>query len=212
MAIIDDSKCLMPPKIMHRRTLLASLNCDGPLGLALLAALALPWLLLAGGPQWTAALRYERAALHGGEWWRLLSAHWVHLGAGHLALDSAGLVLLWTLYARALRPWEWLLVMIGATAMIDAGLWWAQPQVQWYVGLSGLLHGAWAAGALALAWRRGGWDWLMPAALVLKLLLEQRAGASLVAPDFPVVTVAHLYGALGGLGSYAALALARKPL
>jgi hypothetical protein len=110
------------------------------------------------------------------------------------------------------RPWDWLWVVIGATAMIDAGLWWAQPQVQWYVGLSGLLHGAWAAGAAAEGVRRGGWAWLMPVVLVLKLALEQRAGASLLAPEFPVVTIAHLYGALGGLGAYAALALARKPL
>jgi rhomboid family GlyGly-CTERM serine protease len=212
MAMLDDSKCLLRPKIMHRRTLLASFNCDGPLGVALLAALALPWLLLAGGPQWTVALRYDRLGLHSGEWWRLVSAHWVHLGVRHLSLDSAGLVLLWTLYARALRPWDWLAVLIGATAMIDAGLWWAQPQVQWYVGLSGLLHGAWAAGAAAEALRRGGWAWLMPAVLALKLVLEQRAGASLLAPEVPVLTIAHLFGALGGLGAYAALALAREPL
>ncbi len=212
MAMLDHSKCLLRPKIMHRRTLLASLNCDGPLGLALLAALALPWLLLAGGPHWTAALRYDRVALHGGEWWRWVSAHWVHLGVRHLALDSAGLALLWALYARALRPWDWLLVVTGAVAAIDAGLWWAQPQVQWYVGLSGLLHGVWAAGAVAEGVRRGGWAWLMPVALALKLVFEQRAGASLLAPEFPVVTIAHLYGALGGLGVYAALALARKPL
>jgi rhomboid family GlyGly-CTERM serine protease len=197
---------------MQRRELLASLNCDGRLGIALVAVLALPWLLLAGGAPWTAALRYERLALHDGEWWRLISAHWVHLGARHLVLDSAGLVLLWALYARELRPRDWLLVAIGATAAIDAGLWWAQPQVQWYVGLSGLLHGAWAAGAVAAALRQGRWGWLMPALLALKLWLEQRAGTSLLDEQFPVVTSAHLYGALAGLAVFAALALARKPL
>jgi rhomboid family GlyGly-CTERM serine protease len=207
----DDSKCLLRPKNMRRRNVLASLNCDGRLGVALLATLALPWLLFAGGPQWTAALRYERVALHNGEWWRWISAHWVHLGALHLLLDSAGLVLLWALYARELRPWEWLLVMLGATATIDAGLWWAQPQVQWYVGLSGLLHGAWAAGAAA-GLRHGRWGWLMVVILALKLVLEQRSGGSLLSSEFPVVTIAHVYGALGGVGVYAAWALARKPL
>jgi len=212
MAMLDDSKCLLWPKNMQRRSVLESLNCDGRLGVALLAGLALPWLLLAGGPHWTDALRYERVALRSGEWWRLISAHWVHLGVGHLLLDSAGLVLLWALYARALRPWDWLLVVIGATATIDAGLWWAQPQVQWYVGLSGLLHGAWAAGAAAVGLRHGRWAWLMLALLALKLLLENRAGASLLATEFPVVTIAHVYGALGGFGACAALALLRKPL
>jgi len=197
---------------MRPRSVLASLNCDGRLGLGLLAALALPWLLLAGGATWTLALRYERAALQHGEWWRLVSAHWVHLGLRHLLLDSAGLALLSALYARELRAWDWLAVLIGTTAAIDAGLWWLQPQVQWYLGLSGLLHGAWAAGAAAVGVRHGRWGWLMLVVLGLKLLLEQRSGASLLDAPFPVVTSAHLYGALGGLGGYAALALARKPL
>jgi rhomboid family GlyGly-CTERM serine protease len=197
---------------MQRQSVLESLNCDGRRGLALLAGLALLWLLLAGGPHWTAALRYDRAALRAGEWWRLLSAHWVHMNARHLWFDSAGLVLLWALYARELRPWDWLAVWVGATAAIDAGLWWAEPQVQWYVGLSGLLHGAWAAGAAAVALRHGRLGWLMLAVLAVKLALEQRTGASLLLTDFPVVTAAHLYGALGGLGAYATLALPRKTL
>ena len=191
---------------------LASLNCDGKRGLALLSVLAIPWLLLAGGPPWVAALRYERQGLASGEWWRLISAHWVHLNARHLWLDSAGLVLLWSLYARALRAWQWLLVLAGASAAIDAGLWWWQPQLQWYVGLSGILHGVWAAGAVAEGRRQGGWAWLMLLVLAVKLFLEQHSGGSLLVGDFPVVTVAHLYGALGGLGAYAALALWRKPL
>ena len=212
MTMHDDSKCPLWPKNMRRRSVLASLNCDGRLGVALLATLAILWLLFAGGPQWTLALCYERSALHNGEWWRWISAHWVHLGALHLLFDSAGLVLLWALYARELRPRDWLLVTLGATAAIDAGLWWAQPQLQWYAGLSGLLHGAWAAGATAVGLRHGRWAWLMLAVLALKLVLEQRSGASLITNDFPVVTIAHLYGALGGVGVYAALALRRKPL
>lgn len=212
MAMLDDSKCLLRPMNMQRHDLLKSLNCDGRLGMALLAALAVPWLLFAGGPAWTDALRYERAALEGGQCWRLISAHWVHLSLQHLLLDSAALVLLWVLYARDLRAWQWLGVWIGATAAIDAGLWWAQPQVHWYMGLSGLLHGAWAAGAAAIGRRQGRWGWLMLAVLALKLLLEQRAGGSLLITQFPVVSMAHVYGALGGLGGYVALALPRKRL
>src|SRR4051812_39588823 len=189
MALLDNSKCLLPAETMERQSVLASLNCDGPAGRALLAALALPWLLFAGGPAWTSALRYERLAVHGREWWRVLSAHWVHLSATHLLLDSAGLGMLWVLYARELRPRHWLLVLLGATAAIDAGLWWAQPQVQWYLGLSGLLHGAWAAGAATEGARRKGWAWLMLAVLALKLLFEQHSGASLMSPALPVVAV-----------------------
>jgi hypothetical protein len=39
----------------------------------------------------------------------------------------------------------------------------------------------------------------MLALLAIKLVLEQRSGASLLVSGFPVVTMAHVYGALGGL-------------
>ena len=193
-------------------SLRASLNCDGKLGLALLACLLLLVALACGGPAITLALRYERAAIAHGEWWRLASGQWVHLGARHLLADAAGLVLLWMLYARELSPRTWLLVLAFSTAAIDAGLWWGEPSLQWYVGISGLLHGAWAAGAGANAFRREIQGWVMLAALAVKLALEQRSGASLLVSGFPVVTMAHVYGALGGLLAVVALALARKPL
>lgn len=196
----------------RRSSLLASLNCDGRLGAALLACLVLLAVLAGGGPEWTLALRYERVAIAHGQWWRLFSGHWVHLSAQHLLADAAGLVLLWALYARELSPGAWLWVLACATAAIDAGLWWGEPGVQWYVGISGLLHGAWAAGAAAAALRGQRQGWIMLAALAAKLAFEQRAGASLLLAGFPVVTMAHVYGAIGGLLAVAALALARKPL
>lgn len=193
-------------------SLLASLNCDGKAGLALLACLGVLLALACGGPQLTELLRYERGAIGQGEWWRLVAGHWVHLGPRHLLPDAAGLVLLWMLYARELRPWSWLLVLACATAAIDAGLWWLEPGIQWYVGISGLLHGAWAAGAAAVARKGGREGWIMLAALAAKLAYEHYAGASLFTGGFPVVSVAHVYGALGALAAVAAVALARKPL
>ncbi len=201
----------------RRSSLLASLNCDGKWGVALLACLLLLVVLACGGQDWTVALRYERVAIGQGEWWRLISGHWVHLGTLHLLADAAGLALLWSLYARELSPAGWLLVFGCATAAIDAGLWWGEPGVQWYVGISGLLHGAWAAGAASAAIRGQRQGWIMLAALAAKLAFEQFSGGSVLMAGFPVVTMAHVYGALGGLlavavSAVAALAVGRKPL
>ena len=124
------------------------------MGAALLGCLALLWALLAGGPAVTLALRYERVAIAHGEWWRLASAHWVHLDARHLLLDSAGLVLLWCLYARELRPAQWLLVLAVATVARRRRPVVGRSRASWYLGISGLLHGAWAAGAM-VQWLRG---------------------------------------------------------
>jgi len=181
---------------------LRSLNCDGRFGGCLLGLLAVLGCLALGGEPTLLALRYERTALAHGEWWRLLSAHFVHLGVRHLLLDSAAVVLLWVLYARELSASLWIFVLLGTIGTIDAGLWWANPQVLWYVGVSGVLHGVWAAGAAHSVWRdarRELTGWLLLAALGGKLLYEYRAGESLLVASFPVVTAAHRYGALGGL-------------
>jgi rhomboid family GlyGly-CTERM serine protease len=181
------------------RSRLRSLNCDGRRGRALLLALLLLLGLAVGGEPWRAALQYQRGAIATGEWWRLVTAHLVHLNARHLLLDGAGLVLLWVLYARALPAVAWLGVLAAAVLAIDAGLWWLSPLVQWYVGLSGVLHGAWAAGAVG-AWRE---DRGLAAAslglLGLKLAAEQWQHGGVAGSGLPVVVDAHLYGAAGGL-------------
>ena len=178
---------------------LRSLNGDGRYGLALVAVLALLGLIAAGGSPWLLTLRYERVGLQRGEYWRWLSAHFVHLGARHLLLDTVALVLLWSLYARELGAAGWLTVTLCSMAAIDAGLWWWTPDVQWYAGFSGLLHGLWLAGAVRSAWRLESAGLLMLVALLGKLIYEQQAGVSVALVGLPVVLAAHRFGAAGGL-------------
>ena len=86
---------------------LRSLNCDRAYGIALLgvcALLALPEIV---GEPARQALSYDRGALADGEWWRLLTAHFVHLDAEHAFLNSLGVVLMWALFARDYSPWRW---------------------------------------------------------------------------------------------------------
>lgn len=189
---------------MNGSRLLASLNCDGPYGAGLLAACALLIAPALGGRHVEALLRYDRAGLARGEWWRLLTAHVAHLNPHHAVLNALGLVLLWALFARDHRPRDWALILLAAAAAIDAGLWLRDSTVLWYLGSSGVLHGAWAAGARARRHRAEGW--LLMALLAAKLTYEQWAGPlPLAGKGVPVIVDAHLYGALGGLA--AALAL-----
>ena len=198
--------------VNHVQLTLRSLNCDGRRGLALLLVcllLLLPTFAGAGGQ---ALLRYERSALAAGEWWRLLSAHVVHLDARHALLNAAGLALVWMLFARDYSPKAWLAIALGAMAAIDAGLWLGDSTVQWYVGSSGALHGAMAAGALAHI-RSGDRDgWLLAVLLAAKLLYEQLMGPLPLSGSDPVVVDAHLYGVLGGGAVAAFLAPRRVPL
>jgi rhomboid family GlyGly-CTERM serine protease len=182
------------------RRILASLNCDGRRGWALLGLCALLLLPVLAGDPGRAALRYDRAALAAGEWWRLLTAHLVHLDLDHAVLNSLGLVLMWALFAGDYRPRQWLAIMLGTVAAIDAGLWLRDSTVAWYVGSSGALHGMMAAGTLAHV-RRGDIDgWLLAAFIVAKLAYEQWAGALPFSDSHTSVVVdAHLFGATGGV-------------
>jgi hypothetical protein len=77
--------------------------------------------------------------------------------------------------------------------------------VQWYAGISGLLHGVWAAGAVQAARRRELAGWLLLLALAFKLWREYQLGAGVLVAALPVVTEAHRYGAFGALLVVAAL-------
>ncbi len=182
------------------RRLLQSLNCDGRYGLALLAACALLILPELAGETGKIAWRYDRAGLAGGQLWRLITAHIVHLNLEHAALNSLGLVLMWALFARDYSPRQWLFIVLGSIAAIDAGLWMRDSTIAWYVGSSGAMHGVMSAGTLAHVRRRDLDGWILAIFLIVKLGYEQTAGALPFADTGPGVVVnAHLYGAIGGL-------------
>ena len=192
--------------------LLRSLNCDAGFGLALLAGCALLLAPAASGDPGRALLRYDRAALSDGEFWRLLSAHFVHLDLHHALLNCAGLILMWALFARDYSPGRWLAILTTTLAAIDAGLWVFDSTVLWYVGSSGALHGVMAAGTLAHLKRRERDGPLLAAFLLAKLAWEHWVGPLPLSGSDPVVVDAHLYGVLGGLAAAAFLRPEPEPV
>ena len=190
---------------LHR--LAKSLNCDGGRGALLLSLCATLLIIQSGGASAQSALRYDRDALAAGQWWRLLTAHVIHLGFEHALLDVAGLALMWALFARD-YPWRgWVLILGLSVVGVDAGLWLLSSTTQWYVGSSGLLHGVLAAGAVAHLRSRQPDGWVLVLFLVGKLVYEQSAGALPLTAGGAVIVDAHLYGAVAG--ALAALLLRR---
>jgi rhomboid family GlyGly-CTERM serine protease len=167
----------------------------------LLLILSVPTLMWGLGDSVNELLRYDRGAIAAGGWWRLLTAHIVHLDAHHLILNALGLVLMWALFAADYDAIEWCVIVLSGALAISSGLWWLSPRVSWYVGASGVLHTVVAAGtAKHLALRV--WDrWILVLALGCKLAYEQLGGR-----EPPLVVVdAHLYGAISGFAVGAAL-------
>jgi rhomboid family GlyGly-CTERM serine protease len=167
-----------------------------------LLALLLPCLVLAAlGDPARMLLRYDRTAIEHGAVWRLFTGNFVHLGAGHLLEDMAGLVLLWLLFEDVLQGWRTVAVVCAGAVAVGLGLYIGDPQVYWYVGISGALDTLWAAGALGLMRRRDRFGWMLAGVLLAKLIYEQCFGAlpfSSVSSGGMVIVDAHLYGALAG--------------
>jgi len=146
--------------------------------------------------------RFERDGLIAGEIWRLITGHLVHLGWPHLWMNLAALAILVVLFERQLRARDWCGIGLVAALSIDAGLWWFESDLVWYVGLSGVLHGLMLAGGLRLLFERLPLGIPIVLSVIAKLAWEQVAGPlpfSEATAGGGVVIAAHLYGAVGGL-------------
>lgn len=159
-------------------------------------------------------LRYDRSAIAEGELWRLITAHFVHLNWPHFALNAMGLLLVCFLVSARFNAVQWLLIALLTMAGIDLGFWLLEPQLAWYVGLSGLLHGLLAAGVVAglfatVAAPRGE-TVVLAVLLTVKLVYEQLVGplpGSEQSSGGNVIVAAHFYGALTGAAAAAWISL-----
>lgn len=175
-----------------------------------LAVLSL--VLAAGGEAVRAFARFDRAGIETGQLWRLVTGHWVHLGWGHTLLNVAALGAVAVLFTDVMSRRDWLLGTLLAMAAIDAGLYWLEPGVAWYVGMSGVLHGLVLVGATRLAAVQPGLGGAVLAGLAAKLVWEAVGGPSPwteAVAGGPVIVGAHLYGAAGA-GAYLAAAHVRR--
>ena len=162
-------------------------------------------IILAGLGQYTEEwLRYDRFKILEGEIWRLLSAHFLHLTWNHLFMNLGGLLFIFFFFGKLLGVFEWLFVILSSSFAISLTLLITNPDLVWYVGLSGVLHALFIVGGLADIKVRPKEAYLFLSFIITKLLYEQFFGAlpgSEEAAGGPVLVDAHFYGAIwGGLG------------
>ncbi len=185
-----------------------------------------PWSYLALGvaalviqlnPAWRDALLYDRPALVQGEFWRVWTGHLVHFGWPHFIAD-AGLFLIlgWLLAARYPRFSR--LALVAMPAFISAVLWWGDPAMIRYGGLSAVNLGL----LLYLAgqgWQKNWTDWFWPAVLAIYVgevifeIIQGGRGGGMIKFDDPgvsVATSAHLASAAYALLAWV-LAARRRP-
>ncbi|HLP06762.1 MAG TPA: rhombosortase [Opitutaceae bacterium] len=157
-------------------------------------------LMVAAFPQLTEALLYRRDELLAGQLWRLWTGHLVHFGWRHFLADAA-VLLMAGLWLEQLAPRATRLLLALAPPAISALLFFADPRLAFYGGLSGIAVGLVVLLALVQLRRdQLAPRWLWPAVLALvagKVALEAFTNTPLVsdfAADIKVSTLAHLGG------------------
>lgn len=143
---------------------------------------------------------YNKTAIVNGELWRIFTGHFFHTNQFHLLLNLAGLTLLTALHHKFYKPAEYFLLFIFSSLFISIALLLSSPLMH-YVGLSGVLHGLFAWGALKDIGDNEKTGYLLFAGLWVKVIYEQTYGASKDIASLINASVAidaHLWGALAG--------------
>jgi rhomboid family GlyGly-CTERM serine protease len=183
----------------------------------------LPWLYLVvvlaaavavAVPAIRPALVYNRAAIAQGELWRIWTGHIVHFGWPHGLADGALFVVIgWALERSQRSVSHWSLLVLPA--VVSASLFWFDPSMNIYGGLSGVNVGLLVFLACR-GWQRNLLDWFWPAVLVIHVIevfLEihnHGTGGGAIRFDdasIHVATVAHIGGAIYGVSAWGLLAL-----
>lgn len=166
-------------------------------------ALVVLMLALAFWPEAESLLRYQRADIAAGQFWRVFTGHFVHLNLAHALLNAAGTLLLALSLARDIPSRDWWVVTLLAPLVISSGLWFKQPDLLAYVGFSGVLHGLLYFGVLRLFRVMPAWAGAFLLLLLARQIWEQTSAYD---PDYlrslihgRVMPDAHLFGALTGL-------------
>ncbi|MFD2166944.1 rhombosortase [Thalassotalea euphylliae] len=143
---------------------------------------------------------YDKVKILNGELWRIVTGHLFHTNGYHLLLNLAGLTLLTAIHKQFYTIKSYVLLFLGCAVIISIIMLYFSS-LERYVGLSGILHGIFAWGALKDIQHKENTGYLLFLGLWVKIVMEQINGASNDVSSLIEATVAidaHLYGAAVG--------------
>jgi rhomboid family GlyGly-CTERM serine protease len=156
-------------------------------------------------PQASQLLAYYHTGIAQFELWRLISATFCHTNFNHLLMNAAGLIITLLLFIDTFKLMKIFPIIIFNSIFIGSALFLLEPQVSWYVGLSGVLHGLFSYGVTNDISNKDRWGYLLGTGFIVKIIYEQMFGAQQATIDLinaPVLVNAHFYGAIAGLIFY----------
>jgi len=147
--------------------------------------------------------QFTRVDIDAGQWWRFLTGNFVHLTWRHFAMNTLALVAIYALYSNCLKLNSMVFIFLLSCLSVTMGIWIFSPELQWYVGLSGALHGLLIT-LIIIDYVKNKYvlNIVLLLAVMTKLVWEGMMGpmpGSESTAGGPVVVQAHLYGFMGGL-------------
>ncbi|GAB1265010.1 rhombosortase [Aurantivibrio infirmus] len=145
-------------------------------------------------------LEYQRANLFS-QPARLLLAHLSHITWLHLTFNAIALLAINSLFFKDQHSGYTLSALFVLAIAVSIGLYWFSSDVQWYRGLSGVLHGFFVLGCIQIFKREKISASLLLSAILVKLIWEQFSSdnVSNMLGGAVVIVDAHLWGAVTGL-------------
>ncbi len=116
-------------------------------------------------------------------------------------MNLTGLILIRMIADNSLSEKQWLLALTSGSILTSLMLLTFSPELMWYVGLSGVLHGLLIVTAIMQIRSGQRTGWIILIFVIGKVTWEQWAGPSLSLEESiggNVIINAHLYGAIAG--------------
>lgn len=138
-----------------------------------------------------------------GEIWRIVTSQFVHLGFNHTVLNLVGYLIVSASFREDISPREEMITLGICVLGVGMGIYLFNPEIGWYVGLSGAIYGI-LTHYLIIGWQRSAiLSGFFGLYLIGKFIYEQMiAGPDTVTAGIiggAVAIDSHLYGAITGL-------------
>jgi rhomboid family GlyGly-CTERM serine protease len=155
-------------------------------------------------------LLYTRTALAHGDFWRLISCHWVHLNTDHLWWSALTFFVLGS-FCEIMNRVKYLTTVGISTIFIPTAIWFVMPHLNVYGGLSGLdcaLYSLLIVLFIRREWSAQKWSWIIIYTIMLvllpaKIIYEMTSGLTIFVSnlhaDMVPVPLSHLVGGVVGL-------------
>ena len=144
----------------------------------------------------------KHSPINEGAWWRLLSCHFLHLSLNHTLLNFAGYLFVVFSFRDEIPPPREILILIITALGVGLGIYYLNPDMYSYVGLSGAIYGVLIAYVIIGLNRTPLLSLGFLAFIIGKFIFEfVNGGTASQTEEFiggKVATDSHLYGALTG--------------